>query len=171
MKRLSTVWVLALALVFSGAAWAAQGRGGGQKPKGKPTATEPEKGKPEAKGEKGKGEKGKEDKGGKPAGVPALGKGEADQIHIWFQTNKSGLPPGLAKREPLPPGLQRQLVKNGTLPPGLQKKIQPLPPALEVKLPKLPVGYKRVVIGDSVVLIEEKNFLVLDIIPDVIVIK
>src|SRR5919107_2406176 len=34
----------------------------------------------------------------------------------------SSLPPGLAKRESLPPGLQKQLQKNGKLPPGMQKK-------------------------------------------------
>src|SRR3972149_345043 len=31
------------------------------------------------------------------------------------------MPPGLAKRDELPPGLQMQIVKNGTLPPGLAK--------------------------------------------------
>jgi hypothetical protein len=36
-----------------------------------------------------------------------------------------GLPPGLAKRSQLPPGLQRHLWKHGSLPPGLQKKIGP----------------------------------------------
>ncbi len=36
-----------------------------------------------------------------------------------------GLPPGLAKRDRLPPGLEKHLLKHGSLPPGLQKKIDP----------------------------------------------
>ena len=36
-----------------------------------------------------------------------------------------GLPPGLAKRDQLPPGLQKHLWKHGSLPPGLQKKVGP----------------------------------------------
>jgi hypothetical protein len=74
------------------------------------------------------------------------------------------LPPGLAKRETLPPGLQRQLVRNGQLPPGLEKKIQPLPPALEVHLAPLPEGRKRVFIGGSVILLDERKNLILDLV-------
>ena len=40
-----------------------------------------------------------------------------------FYHPASGLPPGLAKRGDLPPGLEKQLRRNGTLPPGLQKKL------------------------------------------------
>jgi hypothetical protein len=36
---------------------------------------------------------------------------------------KTGLPPGLAKREELPPGLEMQVEKNGSLPPGLAKRL------------------------------------------------
>ena len=71
-------------------------------------------------------------------------------ISDWFATNYSGLPPGLAKRETLPPGLQRQLRRNGTLPPGLQKKLHPFPYALERRLPRLPADYSRVIIGGSI---------------------
>jgi hypothetical protein len=39
----------------------------------------------------------------------------------------------LAKRDRLPPGLERQLVVNGTLPPGLEKD-QP-PPRVEAMFP------------------------------------
>ncbi|MGH8545711.1 MAG: hypothetical protein ACREX3_19230, partial [Gammaproteobacteria bacterium] len=46
-----------------------------------------------------------------------------------------GLPPGLAKKGKLPPGLQKHLVKNGRLPPGLQKRLEPLPRELDVRLP------------------------------------
>src|SRR3546814_58357 len=35
------------------------------------------------------------------------------------------LPPGLARRGTLPPGLAKQLARNGTLPPGLAKRSLP----------------------------------------------
>ncbi len=67
-------------------------------------------------------------------------------------SDPQGLPPGLAKREQLPPGLQKHIQKNGQLPPGLQKKVQPLPAACEARLPRLPSGYSRVILGNYVIL-------------------
>ena len=43
----------------------------------------------------------------------------------WLYGYGQGLPPGLAKRDRLPPGLEKHLLKHGSLPPGLQKKIDP----------------------------------------------
>lgn len=63
-----------------------------------------------------------------------------------------GLPPGLAKRDRLPPGLEKQLRRNGHLPPGLEKKMQPLPRACEVRLPRLPSDVTRVIVGNYVIL-------------------
>src|SRR5262245_5176160 len=89
----------------------------------------------------------------------SFGKDEERIIREWFsnRSNLQGLPPGLAKREQLPPGLQKQLVRNGTLPPGLQKKVQPLPVALENRLPRLPDGRRRVVIAGNVILLEPRT--------------
>ncbi len=89
-------------------------------------------------------------------------------IKSWFHDNLQGLPPGLAKRESLPPGLQMQLQERGTLPPGLQKKIQPLPLALERQLRRLPTGYRRVVIAGNVILMNERTALIYDIVRNVI---
>src|SRR5712692_2463493 len=55
----------------------------------------------------------------------------------------SGLPPGLAKRDTLPPGLEKQLRRNGRLPPGLEKKLVPFPPDLERQLPPSAAGVQR----------------------------
>ena len=63
-----------------------------------------------------------------------------------------GLPPGLAKRDRLPPGLEKQLRRNGHLPPGLEKKMQPLPRSCEVRLPRLPSDVTRVIVGNYVIL-------------------
>lgn len=76
-----------------------------------------------------------------------------------------GLPPGLAKKETLPPGLAKQLEKNGTLPPGLAKR--DLPEDLYSRLPRRTKNQDRVLVGDDIVLIERTTGRVLDIIRDV----
>jgi hypothetical protein len=77
-----------------------------------------------------------------------------------------GLPPGLAKRDQLPPGLARQVERNGTLPPGL--RTYDLPSDLLSRLPSSPKGTRRVVVGNDVVLIREGTRYILDVIKDVI---
>jgi hypothetical protein len=90
-------------------------------------------------------------------------------IREWFSkpANLQGLPPGLAKKENLPPGLEKQLQKNGSLPPGLQQKIQPLPPVLEVQLTRLPEGQKRIAIAGSIILMNSKTSVIIDILTNV----
>ena len=103
-----------------------------------------------------------------PASQPVFALGEITLIHGWFRTNTGNLPPGLAKRETLPPGLQKHLVRNGTLPPGLQKKIQPLPVTLERQLSPVPTGYRRVVVAGNVILMEPVTGVIYDVIRNVI---
>jgi outer membrane lipoprotein SlyB len=92
------------------------------------------------------------------ASIPSAFSGnDVRSIKSCFVDHASELPPGLAKRESLPPGLQRQLDRNGTLPPGLQKKVQPLPEVCDSPLPRLPSGYRRVVYGSRVMLVDPGN--------------
>jgi hypothetical protein len=95
---------------------------------------------------------------------------ERDRVLIrgWFHDHLEGLPPGLAKRETLPPGLEKHLQERGTLPPGLQKKIEPLPPELERELTRLPTGYRRVIVAGNVILMNEETALIYDIVRNVI---
>ncbi len=74
-------------------------------------------------------------------------------------------PPGLAKKDSLPPGLAKQLERNGTLPPGLAKR--DLPAELERELPTLQEGRRRIIVDDDVVLIETVTETILDILFDV----
>jgi hypothetical protein len=76
------------------------------------------------------------------------------------------VPPGLAKKDQLPPGLARQVVKNGTLPPGLQGRA--LPQDLETRLSRLPDGYKRVIIGTKIAILNTATRVIADIIADVV---
>jgi hypothetical protein len=85
---------------------------------------------------------------------------ERDILRGWHREHENNLPPGLAKRDRLPPGLESQLRERGTLPPGLQKKIVPLPADLARRLPPPPSGCSRVVIGGNIVLMDTKTFYV-----------
>jgi hypothetical protein len=90
-------------------------------------------------------------------------RGHDREVRQWYGEHQNNLPPGLARRDRLPPGLERQLVVRGTLPPGLQKKIQPVPQDLERWLPPPPPDCRHVVIGGHIVLLNARTNLVLDI--------
>lgn len=183
MKKMLWVLLAVLALALSPPAATAQGKSK-DKGKGKPAAA----GKPETPGksaEKGKA-KGKPDQAmaaqhaedeelgeeheREAARGRAFGREHRRTIREFFgnQANLQGLPPGLAKREELPPGLQRHLERNGVLPPGLQKRLQPLPTSLSRRLPRTPAGVRRGVLNGNVVLVEERTSRVLDIMHDVL---
>lgn len=85
------------------------------------------------------------------------------ELREWYSGHEGHLPPGLAKRDALPPGLQRQLVVRGTLPPGLRRKMYACPKEVEVYLPPAPVGYMHTVIGGNIVLVNRRTFFVLDV--------
>lgn len=89
---------------------------------------------------------------------------DRDAIRHWYgEHEREGLPPGLAKKDQLSPGLEKQLAARGQLPPGLQKKIQPCPPELVRRLPPPPPDCVNVVIGGHFVLLNRKTNLVIDI--------
>jgi Ni/Co efflux regulator RcnB len=81
----------------------------------------------------------------------------------WYRAHHSHLPPGLAKRDRLPPGLEAQLVVRGTLPTGLRRQMQPCPHELEAMFPPPPPNYAHVVIGGNVVLVNRLNFQIADV--------
>jgi hypothetical protein len=81
-------------------------------------------------------------------------------IRECFMDDRSGLPPGLAKRDRLPPGLERHLQRNGTLPPGLQKRVRPLPDVCEARLPRLPRYWSRVVLSGRILLLDPRQRVV-----------
>ena len=90
---------------------------------------------------------------------------DREVMHRWSaeHAHGEGLPPGLSKRDQLPPGLERQLVVRGELPPGLRKRIRPCPQDLERRLPPPPPGYQRVAIGGHIVLLNRRTYVVQDI--------
>ena len=84
-------------------------------------------------------------------------------MHGWYQSHRGNLPPGLAKKDRLPPGLERQLELRGTLPPGLRGRIYAVPVDLERELPPPPPHCEHVFIGGHVVLLNRSTFVVVDV--------
>lgn len=95
-------------------------------------------------------------------------------LYVWEQSddgrsykkNKNkgkhkGLPPGLAKKGMLPPGIAKQLVRNGQLPPGLEYRT--LPHDLVVQLPPVAYPYRYVIADDRVMLIQAASNVILDV--------
>jgi hypothetical protein len=85
---------------------------------------------------------------------------ERRTISDCFVNDRAGLPPGLAKKDRLPPGLERHLHRNGTLPPGLQKHVQPLPGSCAARLPRLPRDWSRVVLSGRIILLDPRQTIV-----------
>jgi hypothetical protein len=84
-------------------------------------------------------------------------------IRGWYSDREGHLPPGLAKKDRLPPGLEKQLVRNGTLPPGLQKRLNPVPVELERRLPPPPPDCAHVLISGHLVLLNRKTSVIVDV--------
>src|SRR5947207_1696331 len=85
------------------------------------------------------------------------------ELHEWYRGHHDHLPPGLAKRDRLPPGLERQLVVRGTLPPGLRGYMRPCPVEMVRYLPPPPEGYMHTVIGGHIALVNKRTYFVLDV--------
>jgi hypothetical protein len=88
---------------------------------------------------------------------------DREEMHHWYRGHLGNLPPGLAKKDRLPPGLEKQLRVRGTLPPGLRDRIQPCPEDLRHLLPPPPPDCEQVIIGGNLVLMNRRTSVVLDI--------
>jgi hypothetical protein len=89
-------------------------------------------------------------------------------IRIIREYGRGGsLPPGLAKREALPPGLRAQLRERGALPPGLQKHLVLVPVSLGRRLPPVPSYYRRYFAGDDFLVVDTRTNQIVAIIRDV----
>lgn len=88
---------------------------------------------------------------------------DADRRYVedWYQDHEGDLPPGLAKRRHLPPGLERQLDERGELPPGLRRRIEPCPRDLWRRLPPPPPDCEYALVTGHLILLNRRNFSVL----------
>jgi hypothetical protein len=82
------------------------------------------------------------------------------------QRGDKSMPPGLKKRDQLPPGLQKYFQNHGALPPGLAKRS--LPQDLEQRLSPLNPDYERVIVDNDILLIETATQVLIDILTNVV---
>jgi len=88
---------------------------------------------------------------------------DRDEFRGWYAEHYAHLPPGLAKKDRLPPGLEKQLVLRGKFPPGLESRIYVIPADLQRRLPPPPRDCERVVVGGHIVLRNRQTKIVVDI--------
>ncbi len=70
------------------------------------------------------------------------------------------------KGKGMPPGIAMNLERGKPLPPGIAKK--QLPSGLHSKLPKVPDGYERTIVGNDVLLVEIDTGRIADIMVDAV---
>jgi hypothetical protein len=80
---------------------------------------------------------------------------------------QQALPPGLARREALPPGLEKQLRERGELPPGLQKRMTRVPAPLAARLPGVPSYYSRYFAGTDLIIVDDRSNRIVSVIPNI----
>jgi hypothetical protein len=66
-------------------------------------------------------------------------------------------------RRNLPPGLERQLVRNGHLPPGLEKKMHPVPVEVCRRLPPPPPDCVRGYYGGHVIFYNPRTSVIFNV--------
>jgi hypothetical protein len=88
---------------------------------------------------------------------------DRDEMRGWYAQNSRHLPPGLAKKDRLPPGLESQLVVRGAFPRGLERQVYAVPVDLDRRLPPPPPDDERVMVGGHIVLRNRSSKVVIDI--------
>lgn len=81
---------------------------------------------------------------------------------------RGNLPPGLAKRRTLPPGLQQQLHERGALPPGLREYYTPIPAEWNGRFPAIPAYYSRYFVGRDLIIVDTRNDTLVSLIRDLL---
>lgn len=145
MKRTSVLLVFASALIFAvgvcwpGTLWADHQRGRGNSGKGKRAAAQ-------------------------ESAQYSWTDRDHCRVVVREYYDRGSLPPGLAKKQSLPPGLQKQLRERGHLPPGLEKHLVPLPVQLERGLPPLPPSYVWRAAGGDLLVVDVRANLIVSIV-------
>lgn len=86
-------------------------------------------------------------------------------ISDYYSPRYRSLPPGLAKKDRLPPGHAWRARVNQPI--NDDARWRPLPRDLEQRLTRLPAEYVRVVVGTDVVIMNVRTRMVFDILEDV----
>lgn len=89
-------------------------------------------------------------------------------VRVIRDYERRGLPPGLAKRENLPPGLRRQIRERGELPPGLQKRLVDVPAEWSSRLPSIGRYERRYFAGNDLIVVDTRTNRIIAYIRDVL---
>jgi hypothetical protein len=93
---------------------------------------------------------------------------DRNTIRNYYSGAGSKLVAGPAKRNGyFPRGSEKHLQRNGMLPLGWQKRLEPLPADFEHTLQRLYSGFSRGMIGQDVVIVEDRTHRIMDIIRNV----
>ncbi len=85
------------------------------------------------------------------------------EMRAYYNDHYRNLPPGLAKSDRLPPGLERRLRVHYVMDNDMRAYMRPCPPELEERLPPPPPHCEHTVIGGHIVLVNSNTHVVLDI--------
>jgi hypothetical protein len=88
---------------------------------------------------------------------------DRDVMRGWYHEHHDHLPPGLAKKDRLPPGWERKLAVHQVLDYRMREYMRPCPEELEERLPPPPPECEHTVIGTHVVLVNRRTHIVLDV--------
>lgn len=86
-------------------------------------------------------------------------------IHDYYAPRYQRLPPGLAKKDRLPPGHAWRVRANQPVHDDARWRY--LPYELEQRLTRMPAEYVRVVIGTDVVIMNVRTRVVVDVLEDI----
>jgi len=88
---------------------------------------------------------------------------DREAMREWYHERHEHLPPGLAKKDRLPPGWERKLAVHQILDDRMRERMRPCPPELEMRLPPPPPECEHTVIGSHIVLVNRRTHIVVDI--------
>lgn len=88
---------------------------------------------------------------------------DRDRMRSYYHDHYRHLPPGLAKRDRLPPGLERRLRAHYVMDTEMISYMRPCPRDLEEELPPPPPHCAHTIIGGHIVLVNNSTHVVLDV--------
>ncbi|MBI2678620.1 MAG: hypothetical protein HYX28_07540 [Candidatus Koribacter versatilis] len=91
------------------------------------------------------------------ASLRAFTNRDRSSVRNCYEDQAADISPGMARRDQLPAGVDRQLQRGSTLPPSLERNVLYLPEVCESQLPRLPSDLQRVVYMRRVMLIDRDN--------------
>lgn len=104
------------------------------------------------------------DKGGNGKGKEKnKGKGNSSASAVYFRPGDVPIITRYYNPQPLPPGLQKKLMRTGTLPPGWMKNYRAFPPDLEAQLPPICGSCMRGYYGNYAVVVDKKTAVIYDV--------